>query len=123
MCTHTDLVPVDVGQEQDSALWGARFGRRGRLNRRFRGFGQRDVPGGVDVEFAAGGADQEGAGFGGPQEGLLQSSDEVVPEQLGYLPAHLLVGQVEADAGRAHGLRHALLVCTVLGEATEERRD
>lgn len=127
MCTSTccgvdftHLVPVDVSQKQDPALWRARFWRRGRRNWGLRGLWQGDVPRGVDVKFATGRAHEQGARLGGPQQGLLQGPDEVVPEQLGDLSTDKLVGQVETNAGLSHRICHSLFIQVVLGEVTRQ---
>jgi len=104
------LVPVDIREEEHPTLGRAGPGWRGRRDRRLGHPGQGDVPGSVQVKLAAGGAHEQGAGLGGPQQRVLQGPDEVVPEQLRDLTAHLLVGQVEADARLAHGAGQALFV-------------
>lgn len=89
---------MDVCEKQDPALRGSRFWRRGWCDGRLGDVGKRDVPGCIDVIFTTGGAYQQGTRFPRRQHRLLQSSDEVLPEQLSYGSTHLLICQMEADA-------------------------
>lgn len=113
-CAH--LVPVDVCYKQDPVLRGSRFWRRGRCHGRLGDIGKRDVPGRVDVVFPTGGANQQGARFPGRKHRLLQSSEEVLPEQLRDGSTHLLIRQMEADAGVASRTRHSFFVRVTLGK-------
>lgn len=117
----THLVPVDVGEEQDPALWGARLGRRGRRNRRFGNLWQADVPRCINVKLATGRAHQHCTRLTGPQEGLLQGPDEVIPEELGDFSTHALVSQMQTDARLAHRIRHSLFVCVALTYIKQNR--
>lgn len=120
ICAH--LVPVDVCQKEDPALRGSRFWRRGWCHRRLGDVGKRDVPGCIDVVFTTGGAYQQGTRFPGRQHGLLQSSEEVLPEQLCYRATHVLICQMEADAHLASFTRHSFFVCVTLGKAWRQNR-
>lgn len=119
----THLVPVDVRYKQDPALWRTRFGRSGWCNRGLRDLWQGDVPGSIDVKFAAGRAHQQGARFSGPQQGPLQSPDKVVPEQLCNLSTNLLISQMETDTCLTYCIRHSLFVCVTLGEVRKVEQD
>lgn len=105
---------MDVGQKEDPALRGTSFGRGGRLDRWFGDVGQSDVPRRVDVKLAAGRAHDQGAGLGGRQHGAPQSHDDVLAEQLGYIPAHVLFAQVESGARLAECPCHSLVICFTL---------
>lgn len=119
---HAHLVPVDVCEEQDSALWQTRFRRRGWRDRGFGNVGQSDVPRCINVELATGGAHQQRTGFTGPQQGLLQDPDEVVPEELSDLSTHRLIGQMETDARLANRVGHSLFVRITLIEITKQNQ-
>lgn len=111
------VVPVDVGQEKDLALRRTGFGRAGRRDRGLGHVGQSDVPRRVDVKFAAGRAHDQGTRLGGRQQGAPQRHDEVIPEQLSYVPAHVLLAQVEPDARLANCSCHPLVICFTLEDA------
>lgn len=111
-CAH--LVPVDVCDKQDPVLRGSRFWRGGWCHGRLGDVGKSDVPGWVDVIFTTGGANQHGTRFPGRQHWLLQSSEDVVPEQLSYGSTHLLICQMEADARLTSCTRHSFFICITL---------
>lgn len=119
---NTHLVPVDVCEKQDSALWRTGFRRRGWRNRGFGNLWQSDVPRCVNVKLAAGGAHQQRTRFTGPQQGLLQDPDEVVPEELDDVSTHCLIGQMETDACLAYRICHSLFICVTLIEIIKQNK-
>lgn len=116
----THLIPVNVSQKQHPALWRTMFGGRGWYNRGLRNLWQGDVPRCIDVKFATGWAHQKGTGLSRPQKGLLQGSDEVIPEQLRYFTTNLLVSQAETDTSFANCTCHSLFICITLGEVRKK---
>lgn len=118
---HTHLVPVDVCEKQHSALWRARSGRRWRCDRRLGNLWQSDVPGRVNVKHATRRAHQHCTCFAGPQQRALQGPDEVISEELGYVPTHLHISHMQTDACLADRMRHPLFVHMALIDATMAR--
>lgn len=119
---HTHLVPVDICEKQHPTLWRARFRRWGWRNRRLGNLWQSDVPRCVNVKCATRRPHQYRTCFGGPQHRLLQGPDEVVPEQLGYVAANLLISQMQTDACLADCMCHPLFICTALTEAIKQKK-